>query len=293
MTSVSAMSRRGNLMVVAAAASWGTWSLFLRPVAQPAVVTGPLIFLMIGLVCLPWAVRQPSVQWTPKLIVLLCANGLFDALNVVTFFEAMQRTTVAVAVLTHYLAPCLIALAALWITRTPNPRALLAAIVALIGLVLVLSPWQQQPGHPTLGVGALLGFASAICYAANVFVVGRVAAAIGSLRAMSYHALIAGVVLLPFGASHMMDLTAQDIGIISAAAVSIGALSGVLFVVGLSIIGPARAAVLTYAEPLVAVLVGAIFWHEPLGLLAIVGGIVIAAAGIFTALSSNSEPASR
>ena len=44
--------------------------------------------------------------------------------------------------------------------------------------------------------------------------------------------------------------------------------------------GRTRAAVLTFAEPVVAVVVGAAVWREPLSPLAIVGGALVLGAGI-------------
>src|SRR3954471_23507723 len=97
----------GVLMVTLAAASWGTWSLFLLPTGLPAYLTSPLLFAVIALVALPLARREPRVTWTRERMWLLAGNVLFDASNVLTFFTAMRYTTVAISVVTHYLAPIL------------------------------------------------------------------------------------------------------------------------------------------------------------------------------------------
>src|SRR4249919_280767 len=103
---------RGVVMVALAAASWGTWSLFLRPTGLPATTTSPIMFAVMGLFALPLSLRERTPQWDRTTYLLLAGNTLTDSLNVITFFAAMQKTTVAIAVLTHYLAPILIALAA-------------------------------------------------------------------------------------------------------------------------------------------------------------------------------------
>src|SRR5438874_2193852 len=104
-------------MVVLAAASWGTWSLFLRPTNLPATTTSPILFAVMGLATLPFALRGPRVRWDRTTAALVVANAAFDALNVLAFFAAISTTTVAIAVLTHYAAPILIALAAPTIAR--------------------------------------------------------------------------------------------------------------------------------------------------------------------------------
>lgn len=274
----------GLFMVTLAAASWGTWSLFLRPTGLPGTVTAPLIFLVIALAPLPFTWRLPRVRWDRATVALLLANGAFNAVNMATFFGALSHTTVAIAVLTHYLAPILVALAAPRIDGVANPAAGRAAVVALLGLVIVLEPWHAPPAGAVFG--AVLGLISAVCYAGNVFTVRRVAARIGAVRAMSYHSLVAAVVLIPFAIGDLGAVTLPDLGLLLAGGATLGALSGVMFVVGLVRVGSARAAVLTFAEPLVAVAVGALAWGEALHPLAAVGGAMILGAGIHVARGS-------
>lgn len=274
----------GVLMVTLAAASWGTWSLFLRPTGLPAHVTAPLMFLVMAIVGLPLSLREPRARWDRRALGLLFGNAACDALNVITFFAAMQVTTVAIAVVTHYLAPILVSLAAPRIDGARTRGAPLAAATALGGLTLMLEPWRDA-GSGAL-VGALLGLASAVCYAGNVFIVRRLAERIGAARAMSYHSALAAVVMLPFAVSGFATVTSFDLALLGAGSTTIGAMSGVLFIIGLGQIGAARAAVLTFAEPLVAVAIGVLVWHEPFRPLAMAGGALVLAAGIAVARQS-------
>jgi drug/metabolite transporter, DME family len=271
----------GVLMVVLAAASWGTWSLFLRPTGLPAHVTSPIVFVMMALATFPMTLRAQRATWDRRTVWLLAGNTVFDALNVITFFAALQYTTVAIAVVTHYLAPILIALAAPRIDGTTTRGTRGAAFVALCGLAVMLEPWRGASDEAVLG--ALLGAASAFCYAGNVFVVRRLAERIGATRAMCYHAALAGLGLLPFAVGGLATVSLADLGLLGAGSATVGATSGVVFVTGLAKIGAARAAVLTFAEPLVAVAVGALIWNEPQRPLAAVGGALVLAAGIHVA----------
>ena len=99
-------------MVAAAACGWGTWSLFLFPTGLPAQATMPLIFLVMGISSLAFVRGELVPQWDRRTYGLLAANTVCDAANGVCFFSAYDHTTVAIAVLTHYVAPILIALAA-------------------------------------------------------------------------------------------------------------------------------------------------------------------------------------
>lgn len=273
--------KRGVLLVLAAAASWGTWSLFLRPSGLPPRVTSPLLFLVMGVVTLPFALRQPRAHWDRTTVALVVANAACDGLNVVCFFAAMDHRSVQIAVVTHYAAPILIALAAPRIEGIAPRGAPAAAVVALAGLAILLEPWRGATDGAL--VGAALGLASAVAYAGNVFVVRRLEARIGAVRVMSYHSLIAAAALLPWGVRALATVSAPGMLLVAAGATTIGAVSGVAFVLGLARIGSARAAMLANAEPLVAVAVGVLVWHEPLHPLALTGGALVLAAGAYVA----------
>ena len=268
----------GAALVAVAAASWGTWSLFLRPAHLPATVSTPIMLLVMGVVTLPAALRAPRVAWDRATVGLVVANAAFDALNIIAFFSALEVTTVEIAVLTHYFSPIMIALAAPRIDGVVTPGARPAAAVALAGLVVILEPWHAPAGGAVLG--AALGVASAVCAAGNLFTVRRLAVRIGAARALCYHALLAAAAMAPLAARHAGELTGPRLGLIAAGSVVLGAASGVAFTVGLIRVGSARAAVLTYLEPLVAVAVGAMVWNEPLSPLAVVGGLLVIGAGI-------------
>ena len=279
------MDPRGIAMVALAAASWGTWSLFLRPTHLSGGATSAIVFLLMGLSALPLALRDKPPSWDRATVGWFVAYVVFDAANLLRFFGAIDTTTVAIAVLSHYLAPLIIALAAPKLDGIRVPGAGVAAIVALAGLVIVLAPWAEPARGAVPGVA--LGAGSAVCYAGNVFSLKRVAGKLGPSRAMAYHSFAAGLLLLPFALHDLPAITPRAIGILAIASSTIGSLSGIVFAVGLQRIGSARAAILTFAEPVVAVLVGAIAFAEPLRPLSAVGGALILAAGIHGARKSG------
>jgi drug/metabolite transporter (DMT)-like permease len=192
---------RGSILVAVAAAGWGTWPFFLRhaeqygripPALEAALAMGGLVLASALVVTRDrLAVRATPGQWGK--IALL---GVFDALNVVFFFAAYQRTSVAIAVLTHYLTPMLVALAAPLVVREPvRARTFVAVSISLVGLVLLLSPWSaaRQPGDLP---GGAFGLASAVCYATNVLVSKSLVPVFSGSEMALYHGLISVVLLV-------------------------------------------------------------------------------------------------
>ena len=271
----------GAARVAIAASLWGTWSLFLRPAGLPAAVSGAMVFLVMGVVTLPAALRAPPPRWDAGARRLLGANAVLDATNVLTFFAAMEVTTVAVAVLTHYLAPVLVALLAPAVERRRVPGAVAGALVSCGGLILVLAPWRGVGGD--VGLGGALGAASAFAYAGNVFVVRRLAPRIGPARVVSYHSFLSAALMAPFAIAAGVVPGPTAVAWVGGGAVVLGALAGLIFVRGLATIGSARTAMLTYLEPVVAVGVGAIAFGEPVGPTAALGAVLVVATGVWIA----------
>lgn len=265
-------------MVAGAASLWGLWSLVLRPTGLPATTTAPLLFAFMTLWTLPLALPGPATRWDRTTLGLLIGNALFDAANVLAFFAAMGQTSVAIAVLTHYAAPVLVALAAPRVDGVRTPGAPAAALVAMGGLALVLEPWRGGQGWL---LGGALGLVSAVMYAGNVFVTRRLTERIGAARAMSYHSLLSALLLAPLALGDLGAIDGGDWGRLAAGTLVLGAVAGVGYLRGLVVIGATRAAMLTFCEPVVAVVVGIVCWGEPLRPLGVLGAATVLGAGMW------------
>jgi drug/metabolite transporter (DMT)-like permease len=268
----------GTALILAAAISWGTWSLWLRPTGLPSEVTTPILFLAMALGAWPLAVRERAPRWSKRAVLLLIAFGVSDAINVGTFFAAMSVTTVAIAVLTHYAAPVIVALLAPRIDGVHVPHAKLAALLALVGLTIVLQPWRELEGDVLLG--ATLGLVSACAYASNVFLARRLTEDLGASRTLGLHSVIAALLLLPLAGSRLFEIELVDVPYLAIGCVGPGLLAGLAFLRALTLIGAARASILAFVEPLVACLVGFLAWDESLGWSVVVGGALVIAAGV-------------
>ena len=69
----------GVLYVLVAAASWGTWTLFLNPAHLPVAVSTPIMFLVMGVTALPWSLREAPPRWDRGARRALVANAICDA----------------------------------------------------------------------------------------------------------------------------------------------------------------------------------------------------------------------
>lgn len=278
----------GPWLVILAASMWGSWSLFLRPANLQPTHSALLLFAVSGVLGTILGRRESAPRLTTRTFALLGLYAVADIANVVTFFGAMHVTTVAVAVLTHYLAPVWVALLSPYVEGKRVPYATVAALVALAGLGLLLAPTPTASAGQNLWLGAALGTASSIAYCVIVFTASRLQGDIGPARTLGWHALIAIVLMAPllwtgvpqFEGVTLMEVEPSTLGLVLVAAVLLGTVAGLMFLRGIALIGPARASILAFFEPVVATAIGVWVMDEPMAPSGIVGVAFILAAGM-------------
>ncbi|MFZ5438878.1 MAG: DMT family transporter [Myxococcota bacterium] len=282
------MSRRatGLLLIALAATLWGTWPLYTRGAGPGGIAIGFVTLAVMSLPA-PFVFRRRDFA-DRGAVIALGLVGLADAANVVLYFSALARGPVVVGVLTHYLAPTLVALLAPLLLDEPRSRrALLASPLVLLGLGLVLG---HDDGGGSVGRTALLGAGSAVFYAVVVLGSRRAGKTFGPLAVTSLHSVVSALALLVAFRQEALP-TAVDRGllIVLFGALVNGLIGAALFNVSLRLVGAQLVGVLTYLEPLTAALLGVVVLGEPFTALGALGVLVVLLAGGWAA----AEPAER
>ncbi len=266
------------LMVITAACLWGCWSLFLRPSGlsgpQCALVAMAVMSLPAPLLWRQWARADGRAR---RALLLL---GLADTGNLILYFAAVQRGPVSVAVLTHYLAPLLVALSApLFLGERRSARALLAAPLTLGGLALVLG----GRGGFSLDT-ALLGAGSALFFAAIILCSKDAARAFSPLAVTALHAPVSALgVLAVYGREALPATLGPGVALVVLGSLVCGALGNTLFNRGLRHVPTSAAGALIYLEPLAASAVGWAVFAEALGPSGWLGAAAVLATGAWVA----------
>ncbi len=261
---------------------------------MPAALQSAVLMGVLTLVSLP-VMLGDRLRVKPTLSQWLGVGwlGIGDALNVVLFFAAYQRTTVAIAVLTHYLTPIFVAVAAPFVVgEKVRARTFVAVAVAFAGLVLLLEPWRVGLGRNDL-LGAALGAGSAVFYASNVLVNKRLVKAFSGSEMMFFHGLVATPLLFGLVPTSEYALVSRHaLVVVLGGALGPGALGGLLFVWGLRRIAASHASVLTLLEPFVAVVLAAVVMGERVGFVAFCGGALILTGAVLvvTGRAQNGGP---
>jgi drug/metabolite transporter (DMT)-like permease len=265
---------------------WGTWPVIIRgteklgplPTALQSMLVMVVITIVTGIASLRDRVGRRA-SWKARAWVAWL--GVADAMNVLLFFAA-YKITIGPAVLSHYLTPIFVALAAPLVLREKmTSRTLFAVIVSFAGLATMLAPSGGGADTVRIWSSAALGAGSAVFYASNVIVNKFVVDSFSTNETMFWHGVVATPLLAAFVPLHVWSHIAwRAVGALSVASIGPGALAGVAFVWGLRRMPAAHASTLTLLEPLVAIGLGAAMLDEELKLRGVAGGVLILAGSL-------------
>jgi drug/metabolite transporter (DMT)-like permease len=275
------MSRRAWILFIALGVIWGLPYFFIR-IAVRELEPATLIFLRTGLaavILLPFAIRRR--KWAALRGHLPALVG-FTATEIgipwLLLGNAEQRVTSSFTGLVIAIVPLFGAAIAVGIgAERLSKRRAAGLLLGIIGVVVLVG--VDVTGTNVAAIFELLG--CAVGYATAPALASRKLRDVPSFEVVTAAVTLTALAYLPFGVTHLpAHFYAED-------AWSIAALSVVCTVVAFSIffalikdIGPARAVVVTYINPAVAVLLGVLALNEPFTLGLAIGFPIILAGSI-------------
>lgn len=262
------MSRKGWLLFIALCVIWGLPYLFIR-VAVRELPPPALVFLRTapaGLLLVPFAFRGGRLRpllarWRWVLVytvVELCVPWLLIA----HAEESISSSTAGLLVATVPLIGAVLYRAA-GVADHFDARRLaglfigFAGVVALVGLDL---GGNDPVAMAEMGVVAL-------CYASGPLIISRKLADLQAIGVITASLVVTAVLFAPAGVATMpSSLSAATIGSVVVLAVVCTVVAFLVFFALIREVGPARSTVITYVNPLVAVLLGVAILSEPVTL---------------------------
>ena len=238
-------------------------------------------------------VRRKSLSKTDirRNLLLLLASGAAMGANWIALFEAYRYTTVAAATLCYYMAPILvILLSPLLLGEQLTPRKILCVCAALLGMTLVSGVFDGG-GFGSLR-GALLGLLAAALYASVVLMNKRMHPMQGVDRAV-IQLLTAGIVVLPYalltGAVGAEAVGARAIALLAVVCIVHTGLAYAMYFGAVDHLSAHTLALLSYIDPVVAVLLSALLLRETLTLLTVLGAVLIIGAAVLGELPEKGK----
>lgn len=258
------MSKRGWLLFAALSVIWGTPYLLIR-IAVRDFSPPTLVFFRTGaagLAFLPVLLRKETLEamrrrWMPIVVYTVIEVGVPWLL----LSRAEQHLTSSLSGLLIATVP-LIAVLYSWATRheaAPGWRRFAGLVIGFGGVAVIVG----------FGVGrgdaldVLEVVVVAVCYAIGPFVVVTRLTDIPTMATVGASLVLTGLAYAPFGLTHLPTrVSPEEIVSVALLVVLCTALAFVVYFALIAEVGPARATVITYVNPAVAVVLGVLILHE-------------------------------
>ena len=260
--------RSARLCMIFSMLVFGTVGIFVRQVSLPssviALVRGVIgtAFLLVFSTLRKTKVDRSAIRAN---LLLLILSGVCIGFNWILLFEAYRYTTVATATLCYYLAPVFIILCSpLVLKERLTLSRLLCVFGALAGMVLVSGAAGLSSSRELIGV--MFGVGAATLYATAVLMNKKMGEISGFDRTLVQLAS-ASAALLPYVllTEKLGSLTLTKTGIIPL--LVLGVLhTGVcyaLYFLSLKDLSAQSSSILSYIDPVFAVILSAVLLKEP------------------------------
>ena len=281
-------ARFGTLLCLVSAAGFGLGPVFAKAAyAAGAGVPTVLALRFTIAAAVLWAVvawRRP--RWPGRRVLLGCValGAVGYAAQSGLYYGSLTRIDASLAALMVYVYPALVVVLALALRRErPQRRRTVALVCSACGVALLLGMGGPSAagGSGVDGIGVLLALGAAVVYACYLTVVDGLPADLdlyllsavvctSAATSLTVAGLVTGSLRAPTEASGLA-------GIAMLALVSTILAMGCQFA-GIRVVGASTLAILSCAEPAVAVAATAVVYGERLTAVQCVGGLVVLAS---------------
>ena len=260
---------------------FGTLALFTRNIAvassELALYRAVLASLLLGgyLLLSRQKVDFASIK---KQLPLLLLSGAAMGFNWILLFEAYRYTTVAVATLSYYFASVIVTVACPILFRERlTKKQILCFAMSTLGLVLITGIGDLSAGSAH-GKGILFGLGAASLYA-TVVLLNKFIRGVGGIHRSLFQFLAAILVLTPYVAmtSGFHPGVLDGTGWVCLLVVGLfhTGVTYCLYFSALKDLSGQEASILSYVDPLVAVLISVLVLGESMTPVQMLGGALI------------------
>ena len=274
-------TKRARFSLILSMASFGTLAPFVRNInvssGELALYRAILASLLIG--CFLLVTKQTSgFRRLGKELYLLLFSGVAMGFNWILLFEAYKYTTVAIATLSYYFAPVIVTLVCpLLFHEKLTKKQILCFVMSTFGLSLVIGVTNLGSGGQD-AIGIFFGLGAAVLYA-TVVLLNKFITGVTGIHRTFLQFVAAVTVLTPYvlftSGFHLGNLDLMGWGCLLIVGFVHTGITYCLYFTSLKELSGQEAAILSYVDPLVAVVIGVLLLKEPLSWQQLVGGLLI------------------
>ncbi|MGZ4160834.1 MAG: DMT family transporter [Neobacillus sp.] len=223
--------------------------------------------------------QKVSFQSIKENIVLLLLSGAAIGTNWILLFQAYKYTTISNATLSYYFAPVFVMILAPFVLKEKLTKVKTGSIIlAMIGLFLVVNIGGGGDGSYNHPVGILYGLSAAALYA-SVILMNKFIKNLSGFETTLVQLMVAAIVLFPYvllkDHLNFSSVNAHSIILILILGIIHTGIAYFLYFTSFKELKGQTIAVLSYIDPISAVVFAALFLGESMNFLQIIGGLLI------------------
>ena len=292
------MKQENNAKVslILAMAIFGTIGIFRKYIPLPSGIVA-CSRGVLGVAFLLVFIKMKKIKMDGQAIKnhlkILLISGMFIGLNWVLLFESYRYTSVAVATLCYYMAPIFVMLASpLVLKEKLTVKKSLCVAVALLGMVFVSGVLDGGISGISELKGILFGLGAAALYA-TVVMMNQSLKEVPTYDKTIMQLGAAAVVLIPY------ILVAEDLSAVVLTPLIIVMLlvvgvvhTGITYAMYFGSMNGLKAqtvALFSYIDPIVAIILSALFLKEPMTLFSVIGAVLVLGATMISELPEKKK----
>ena len=285
-------SNKARLQLVLSMSIFGTLAIFVRNISvssgELALYRAVLAASLLGVYFLANSKKSKKssdgtnsnnpFRCTKKELILLLFSGMAMGFNWILLFEAYKYTSVSAATLSYYFAPIIVTIVCPFLFHEKlTKKQILCFAMSTLGVFLITGvPDFQNMGRDTIGI--LFGLSAAVFYA-TVILLNKFIKNVAGIHRTFLQFLAAIVTLIPYVALtsgfHLGTLDSKGwINLLIVGLIHTG-ITYCLYFSSLKELPGQEAAILSYVDPLMAVIISVAILGERISLPQIIGGILI------------------
>ncbi len=283
-----------RLMMTASMAIFGTLAPFVRNInvssGELALYRAVLAALMIGAYLLVTK-QKFSFEGIKKEIPLLLLSGVAMGINWILLFEAYKYTTVSVATLSYYFAPVIVTVVCPFLFKEKlTAKQIICFVMSTAGLVLITGMSKSEGGNDLAGI--LFGLGAAVFYA-TVILLNKFIRNVEGLQRTILQFCSAIITLLPYvfltGGITLGTLDGKGLMNLLIVGIVHTGITYCMYFSSLKELPGQKAAILSYIDPLVAVMISVTVLGESMTVLQLCGGALILGFTLWNEISPGKK----
>lgn len=271
---------KARLMLIISMLIFGTLALFVKKInvssgelaLYRAILAAVVIFIYLLI-----TKQKINLKNIKKELIVILISGMAMGFNWIFLFEAYKYTTVSIATLSYYFAPIIVTLVCPIVFKEKlTIKQIICFIASTLGIVLITDLGHLGNNNHILGI--LLGLTAAVLYA-TVIILNKYIKSIGGIHRTFIQFLAAIIVLIPYvlftSGINIGNLNSDGwVNLLIVGIVHTG-ITYCLYFTSLKELPGQNAAILSYIDPVVAILISVFVLSETMSLVQIIGGILI------------------